>query len=106
MQTVSLKKWGNSIGVRIPAALLKEAHLEPGEILEICINEDGALILTPTKQKQKDSRVRTSFQDRKGQVALDQLCSINRSRIVTKLGKLDQHSSDKILDTLFTMFER
>jgi len=54
MSTVSLKKWGNSIGVRIPATFLKEAHLVPGEELEIGINEDGALILTPTKNNQRN----------------------------------------------------
>lgn len=56
MSTVSLKKWGNSMGVRIPSSLIKEAHLEPGEILDIVINEDGALILTPTKSKQEKWR--------------------------------------------------
>jgi antitoxin MazE len=53
MSTVSLKKWGNSVGVRIPAAFLKEAHLNPGEKLDINLNEDGALVLTPTKSKQR-----------------------------------------------------
>ena len=54
MPTVSLKKWGNSVGVRIPSAFLKEAHLEAGEVLNISLNEDGALILTPANSKQKE----------------------------------------------------
>ncbi|WP_367606439.1 AbrB/MazE/SpoVT family DNA-binding domain-containing protein [Legionella sp. W05-934-2] len=53
MSTVSLKKWGNSVGVRIPSALLKEAHLELGEEMEITINENGAILLTPSKNKQE-----------------------------------------------------
>jgi antitoxin component of MazEF toxin-antitoxin module len=53
MLTVSLKKWGNSIGVRIPSTLLKEAHLEPGEVMEVTVNENGAILLTPSKSKQE-----------------------------------------------------
>ncbi len=53
MSTVSLKKWGNSVGVRIPSTLLKDAHLEPGEVMEITVNEDGAILLTPSKRKQE-----------------------------------------------------
>lgn len=53
MATVSLKKWGNSIGIRIPAALLREAHLEPGETLEVTVNKDGAILLTPAKSRQE-----------------------------------------------------
>ncbi|MDX2345889.1 MAG: AbrB/MazE/SpoVT family DNA-binding domain-containing protein [Legionella sp.] len=52
MPTVTLKKWGNSVGVRIPVSVLKEAHLEPGESLDISINEQGALVLNPTQDKQ------------------------------------------------------
>lgn len=53
MSTVSLRKWGNSVGVRIPSTLLKEAHLEPGEVVEITVNEEGAILLTPSKNKQE-----------------------------------------------------
>lgn len=54
MSTVSLKKWGNSVGVRIPSSFLKEARLEPGQELDITVNEDGALLLTPTRSTQKE----------------------------------------------------
>jgi antitoxin component of MazEF toxin-antitoxin module len=53
MSTVALKKWGNSVGVRIPSALLKEAHLESGEILEISIIDNGSILLTPAGNNQK-----------------------------------------------------
>lgn len=53
MSNVILKKWGNSIGIRIPAIIMKEAHLTPGEELEIKSNEKGELILTPIKNQQE-----------------------------------------------------
>lgn len=54
MSTVSLKKWGNSIGVRIPTTILKEAHLTLGEELEIRADKKGVLTLCSIKNQQKD----------------------------------------------------
>ena len=53
MSTVTLTKWGNSIGIRIPSALMKEAHLYPGEELEIKADKKGGLILSPIKNQQE-----------------------------------------------------
>ena len=47
MSTVILTKWGNSIGLRIPSAIIKEAHLKSGEILDISINQKGGITLNP-----------------------------------------------------------
>ena len=52
MPTVTLTKWGNSIGIRIPSAIIKEAHLHPGEELEIRSDEKGVLTLIPLKNQQ------------------------------------------------------
>ena len=53
MSTVILTKWGNSIGIRIPATIMKEAHLVPGEELEIRADEKGVLTLIPIKNQQE-----------------------------------------------------
>lgn len=53
MSTVTLTKWGNSIGIRIPAVIIKEAHLYPGEELEIRVDEKGVLTLIPIKNQQE-----------------------------------------------------
>ena len=53
MSTVTLTKWGNSIGIRIPSAIMKEAHLTPGEELEIKTDKRGILTLTPIKNRQE-----------------------------------------------------
>lgn len=53
MSTVKLTKWGNSVGIRIPASLMKEAHLVAGEELEMRVNKTGVLTLTPIKNQQE-----------------------------------------------------
>ena len=53
MSKVTLTKWGNSIGVRIPHSILKESHLKTGEELEIRVNKKGGLSLIPISNPQK-----------------------------------------------------
>ncbi len=45
---VTLNKWGNSTGIRIPKKILKEANLTIGESLSIFL-EDGKIVLNPIK---------------------------------------------------------
>lgn len=52
MSTVVLTKWGNSIGIRIPAAFIKEAHLTSGEKLNITVNKKGVIMLMPVNNLQ------------------------------------------------------
>jgi antitoxin MazE len=40
MSIVTLTKWGNSIGIRILSMIMKEAHLYPGEALDIKAGDD------------------------------------------------------------------
>lgn len=41
-----LKRWGNSLGVRLPAALSREAHLHLDQ--QVCIEVvNGHLVITP-----------------------------------------------------------
>tara|TARA_B110000908_G_C10143047_1_gene397700 strand:+ start:271 stop:558 length:288 start_codon:yes stop_codon:yes gene_type:complete len=53
MSTVTLTKWGNSVGVRIPALILKEADLAQGSELDICTKESGVIILKQKENKQE-----------------------------------------------------
>ena len=52
MSTVTLAKWGNSVGIRIPAAIIKEAHLTIGEELRIVASENGVITLIPVTDSQ------------------------------------------------------
>jgi mRNA interferase MazF len=62
--------------------------------------------LTSTIRTLFPTRVKTVFQEREGQIALDQLRAIDRSRIIKKLGEIDGDSSNAILKVLSIMFEK
>ena len=49
---VILRKWGNSIGLRIPAGLMAELNLSESSTVDLRV-EDGKLIVSPTDQKRK-----------------------------------------------------
>ncbi len=49
----SVKKWGNSAAVRIPASLMQATHLELDEVVEV--REDaGRIVIEPVRQKTYD----------------------------------------------------
>lgn len=52
MSVAILTKWGNSMGLRIPASELKAAHVQVGQRFNIQVKEDGGFILTPLKNLQ------------------------------------------------------
>lgn len=54
MAKVTLTKWGNSIGFRIPVVILKETNLALGSELDISTDENGALILKQTQNPQNN----------------------------------------------------
>jgi antitoxin MazE len=44
--TLDIKKWGNSLGVRLPAAIAREAHLHSDQRVRLSI-VDKKIIITP-----------------------------------------------------------
>ena len=48
MQTV-VQKWGNSLGIRIPAIYAREFELKNGSSVDI-IEDQGKLVIVPKKQ--------------------------------------------------------
>ena len=47
---LDLKQWGNNLGVRLPAAIVREAHLRPHQSVKIAvINEQ--IVISPVKNK-------------------------------------------------------
>jgi mRNA interferase MazF len=50
------------------------------------------------------SRVNCRFKGRQGQVVVDQIRTVDRSRLVKKLGTLDKRSAAKVLEILREMF--
>ena len=47
----TISKWGNSLAVRIPLAIAKQASLGEGDCVSLTLNPDGGIILLPTRRK-------------------------------------------------------
>lgn len=43
---LDIKHWGNNLGVRLPAAVAKAAHLHADQRVQVSV-EDGRVIITP-----------------------------------------------------------
>jgi antitoxin MazE len=50
---ISIQKWGNSLGIRIPSYLLKRLSLHDGSMVEI-IMQDNNIVLSPKKYNLAD----------------------------------------------------
>jgi len=57
-----------------------------------------------TKGRSYPSRVPVSFQGKKGQIVLDQIRTIDKTRLTRKLGRIDKRTARKVLDVLQEMF--
>ena len=68
----------------------------------------GTVIIAPmtTKGRSYPSRVDCSFQGTQGQVILDQIRTVDRVRLVKRLGHLSPGTSDRILKVLNEMFQK
>ncbi|MCB8917079.1 MAG: type II toxin-antitoxin system PemK/MazF family toxin [Ardenticatenaceae bacterium] len=64
------------------------------------------VIVAPMTTKGRDypTRVACEFQGKQGQIVLDQIRTIDKSRLVRKLGQLKEESRADVLDTLAEMF--
>lgn len=67
-----------------------------------------AVIVAPmtTKGRPYPTRVPVRFQGKGGQVVLDQLRTVDKSRLVKRLGRLNQTTTTRILALLAEMFAR
>jgi len=54
--TVAIKKWGNSLALRIPKDIAQTMDIENNSMLELNI-KNGALVLSPTKTTLLESLV-------------------------------------------------
>ena len=57
-----------------------------------------------TKGKTYPSRIPCRFKGKHGRVVLDQIRTVDQSRLIKKLGQLDGKTSTAVLDTLQQMF--
>lgn len=54
--------------------------------------------------KNYPTRVSTTFHSKKGQIVLDQIRTVDKSRLIKKLGSISSTAEVKVLNTLQEMF--
>ncbi len=65
-----------------------------------------AVIVAPmaTKGTAYPTRVACKFQGKKGQVVLDQIRTVDKARLVKRLGRIDKQTQTEVLSVLGEMF--
>lgn len=66
----------------------------------------GTAIIAPMTTKGHDypSRVPVTFQRKKGQIVLDQIRTVDKNRLIKRLGRIDKETAQKVIDVLQEMF--
>ena len=59
-----------------------------------------------TKGREYPTRVPCSFQGKEGQVVLDQIRTVDKARLVQKLGKVGKNTQEEVLSILAEMFAK
>jgi antitoxin MazE len=47
----TVSKWGNSLAVRIPQAIAKQARLNEGDFVALALDRDGSIVLRSARPK-------------------------------------------------------
>ena len=70
------------------------------------INILRTVIIAPLTSKGFDFifRPKIKFQNKEGLVLLDQIRTVDKTRLIKKIGKVDENKSKEIADTLVEMF--
>ena len=66
----------------------------------------STVIIAPmtTKGRPYPSRVSCRFQGKDGQIILDQNCTVDKIRLIKRLGRIDKQTGSKVLSILQEMF--
>lgn len=65
-----ISKWGNSLAMRIPQSLAKEAGLAEGDHLSLSLAKDGSIVLRSTRRKYelRDLVAKITSKNRHGEI--------------------------------------
>lgn len=76
--------------------------VSPGEMND----HIATVIVAPmtTRGRAYPTRVTCRFAGKEGQIVLDQLRTVNKSRLIRRLGRLGSQAQDAVLDTLRELF--
>jgi len=68
----------------------------------------GTIIIAPMTTKGRDypTRAPCTFQGVEGQIVLDQIRTVDKARLVKRLGRLSPSASDRLLRVLVEMFQK
>jgi antitoxin MazE len=61
--TTTLNRWGNSQGVTVPKRIVDLAELSIGDVLEVSVGSEGAIVLTPVRRKYRRSNHAVTIDD-------------------------------------------
>lgn len=64
--TLTVQKWGNSLAVRIPAAIARHAHFHSGTPVELAVHK-GVIVVRPTGEHSLSLEERLALFDPKKQ---------------------------------------
>lgn len=66
----------------------------------------GTVIVAPmtTKSREYPTRVQVKFQGKSGQIVLDQIRTVDKTRLVKRLGRINRMTADRVLTLLAEMF--
>ena len=88
---IKIVRIGNSKGIRIPKVLLRQTGIDEEVSLEVKNNQ---IILTPV-----DHPARRGWS-----TAFAQMHTVDKVRLIKKLGRIDKNSGTKVLSVLQEMF--
>jgi mRNA interferase MazF len=68
----------------------------------------ATVIVAPmtTKGKRYPTRITCQFQGKRGQIVLDQLRTVDKRRLVKRLGRIDENTPQEVLANLAEMFAK
>ena len=78
--------------------------ISPNEINKSKLNSVIIAPMTGTVWAQHPTRIDIQFQEKRGQIALEQIRTIDRRRILKVVGKAPKSTAAKVLGTLQIMF--
>jgi len=69
-------------------------------------NHIATVIVAPMTTKGRDypTRINCQFEGKSGQIVLDQIRTVDKSRLIKKLGKINDSISEEVLSVLQDMF--
>lgn len=105
---VVIRRFGVFLVTLDPAVGAETAKTRPCVVISPDEANDAlsTVIIAPmtTVRRRWPTRPAVDFQGKSGEIALDQMRAVDKSRLVRRLGKLDYETAHAVFDTLAEMF--